>query len=185
MIRLTADQLYYQHRVLCFRRPLWPLGEFSLTKTKHNRQEIESTSGFSCSHLFRLLARGVELTAGSGALWSGLLTWPHGLFNKLFSLSFSLMPWRSAFEYYVQVFPCVHTLEDGAQVAHPIIFPESQVFRFFYCFNCHDSENPSRGSSGCLHFVTWSATPHFVAFFSFASDLWFLQHGWRVATGWR
>ena len=32
MIRLTADQLYYQHRVLCLRRPLWPLGEFSLTK---------------------------------------------------------------------------------------------------------------------------------------------------------
>ena len=32
MIRLTAHQLYYQHRVLCLRRPLWPLGEFSLTK---------------------------------------------------------------------------------------------------------------------------------------------------------
>ena len=30
--------------------------------------------------------------------------------------------------------------------------------------------NPSWGSSGCLNFVTWSATPHFVAFFSFASD---------------
>ena len=29
MIRLTADQLYYQHRV-----PLWPLGEFSLTYFK-------------------------------------------------------------------------------------------------------------------------------------------------------
>ena len=34
MIRLTADQLYYQHRVLCLRSLLWPLGEFSLTKTK-------------------------------------------------------------------------------------------------------------------------------------------------------
>ena len=35
-------------------------------------QEIESASGFGCSHLFGSLARGAELTAGSGALWSGL-----------------------------------------------------------------------------------------------------------------
>ena len=46
MIRLTADQSYYQHRVLCLKRPLWPLGEFSLTKTPQRQvfwQEIEST----------------------------------------------------------------------------------------------------------------------------------------------
>ena len=38
-------------------------------------QEIESTSGFGCRHLFWSLARGAELTAGSGALWSGLFPW--------------------------------------------------------------------------------------------------------------
>jgi len=62
--------------------------------------------------------------------WHG----PMVFFNKLFSLCLSLSLWRSVFEYCVQVFPCVHTFEDGAQVAHPIIFPDNQVFLFFYCF---------------------------------------------------
>ena len=35
-------------------------------------------------------------------------------FNKLFSLPLSFF--EDVFEYCVQVFPCVHTLEDGAQV---------------------------------------------------------------------
>ena len=64
---------------------------------------------------------------------------PWSFFFFLINYSLSLILWRSVFEYCV--FPCVHTLEDGAQVAHPVIFLANQVFLFFYCFNCNDSEN--------------------------------------------
>ena len=40
-----------------------------------SHQNQSPSSGFGCSHLFGSLARGAELTAGSGALWSGLLYW--------------------------------------------------------------------------------------------------------------
>ena len=67
----------------------------------------------------------------------------------------------SVFEYCVQVFPYAHTSEDGAQIAHPII---SQTIKSFFSFTASTAtivRNPGWGSSGCLNFVTWSATPHF------------------------
>ena len=108
--------------------------------------------------------------------------WPFFLVNLSLSLPLplSLIPWRTVFEYCVQVFPCVHTLEDGAQAAHPVIFPDNQVFLSFTASTATIVRNPSWGSSGCLTFVTWSATPHFVAFFSFVSDLWFLQQAFGL-----
>ena len=72
--------------------------------------------------------------------------WPFSINHSLsLCLCLSLIPWRSVFEYCVQVFPCVHTLEDGAQVAHPIMFQDNQVFLFFYCLNCHDSKKSKLG----------------------------------------
>ena len=100
--------------------------------------------------------------------WHG----PMVFFNKLFSLSLSLILWRSVFEYCVQVFPCVHTLEDGAQVAHPIIFPDNQVFLFFYCFNCHDSEKSKLGVFRVLKFCYMVSHPTFCHFFQFC--IWFM-----------
>ena len=41
------------------------------------------------------------------------------------------------------------------------------------------ARKPSWGSSGWGNFVTWSATPHFVAFFSLASDLRCVQRALR------
>ena len=47
-------------------------------------------------------------------------------------------------------------------------FPGGQSSLFSFSFTASTAtivRNPSRGSSGCLNCVTWSATPHYVAFF--------------------
>ena len=109
---------------------------------KNKRLQLRITTllqkGFYCTQYCLVWTEVVPLTLHwSKVAWlcsSPQLTWPHGLFliNHSPSLSLSLILWRSVFEYCVQVFPCVHTLEDGAQAAHPIIFPDNQVFLFLY-----------------------------------------------------
>ena len=99
-----------------------------------------------------------------------MVPWPFSI-NHCLSLSL----WRSVFEYGVQVFPCVRTLEDCAQVASPIIVPDIQIFLFFYCFNYHDSEKSKLGVFSFLfYFVTWSATAHFVVFSFLQYCVWFM-----------
>ena len=89
----------------------------------------------------------------------------------------TLIPWRSAFEYCAQVFPWVHTLEDGTQTVHPIIFLHNHVFLFFYCFICHNSKKSKLGGF-CVRTSCYMVHHHtFCCFFQFASDLWFLQWG--------
>ena len=135
-----------------------------------------STKGFYSTQYY-LVWTGVPVTLRwSKVAWlcsSPQLTWPHGLFCLFFiNYSLSLILWRSVFEHFVQVFPCVHTLEDGAQVAHPIIFPDSQVFLFFYCFNCHDSEKSKLGVFMVLKFCYIVSHPTFCRFFQFC--VWFM-----------
>ena len=90
-------------------------------------------------------------------------------FSKSLPPSLSLIPWRSVFEYCVQVFPCVHTLEDGAQVAHPIIFQDNQVCLFFYC---HDSKKSKLWVFMVLKFCYMVSHPTFCRFFQFC--VWFM-----------
>ena len=98
------------------------------------------------------------------APWSFLINYSLSL-SLCLSLSHSL-------KYCVQVFPCVRTLEDGAQVAHPVIFPDNQVFLFFYCFNCHNSEKSKLGVFRVLKFCYMVSHPTFCCFFQFC--LWFM-----------
>ena len=126
-----------------------------------------STKGFYSTQYYLVWTDVLPVTLRwSKVAWlcSSQLTWPHGLYFFInYSLSFSL--WRSVFEYCVQVFPCAHTLEDGAQVAHPIIFPDNQVFLFFYCFNCHDIEKSKLGVFRVLKSCYRVSHPTFVRFF--------------------
>ena len=78
------------------------------------------------------------------------LTSAHGLF-QYFILSLSLIPWRSAFEYCAQVFPCVHIPLKMVPRLHPIIFPHNQVFLFHHCFNCHNSKKSRLDAYILLH----------------------------------
>ena len=105
------------------------------------------------------------------------LTWPHGLFNKLFSLSFfEDLSLSTVFKSFLVFIPL-------KMVPRLHIQSFSRTIKSFFSFTASSAtivRNPSWGSPGCLNFVTWSATPHFVTFFSFASDLWFLQRAFRL-----
>ena len=82
---------------------------------------------------------------GSKVAWlcsSPQLTSAHGLFQYSI-LSLSLIPWRSAFEYCAQVFPCVHIPLKMVPRLHPISFPQIRSFFSFTALTATIVRNPS------------------------------------------
>ena len=106
------------------------------------------------------------------------LTWAHGLFQEtiytlFLSNSLKICFWVLCSSLSLCSYPWRWCLDCTSNNCH------TQPGLFFYCFDGHDSKIAKLGSSGCVHFVTWPDTPHFVAFISFALDLWFLQWAFR------